>query len=183
MKVIKNRWCYIESIRMYMVLVVALLLFSYHNATAQECYESSVQSPTPFMGNHGEIFKLADGSMWEVNASYEYMYEYYPSVVICPLKGKLLIKNTTINVRSLSSSSVKGKKEDSAIESVIVNNFNGFNYGNIYKLANGQIWEQTEAWVWAWTWVSPSVIIYNSSGTYKMKVEKIEHAVSVNRIK
>lgn len=35
-------------------------------AAAQTCYESSILSPTPFMGNNGEIFKLADGSIWEV---------------------------------------------------------------------------------------------------------------------
>jgi len=36
-------------------------------ALAQDCYQSSIVSPTPFMGNNGEIFKLADGSVWEVN--------------------------------------------------------------------------------------------------------------------
>lgn len=46
---------------------------------AQNCYESSIVSPSPFMGNNGEIFKLADGSLWEVKFEYEYLYEYLPT--------------------------------------------------------------------------------------------------------
>lgn len=67
-------------------------------------------------------------------------------------------------------------------ESIIVNNFSGLNYGNIYKLQNGQIWEQTEAWVWVWVWAGPRVIIYNDGG-WRMKVENIDHPVAVQRIK
>ncbi len=62
------------------------------------CYESSIVKPSPFMGNDGEIFKLDDGSLWEVKYEYEYLYEYYPDVIICPLKGKLVIDGTQLNV-------------------------------------------------------------------------------------
>lgn len=50
------------------------------------------------MGNHGEVFKLSDGSIWKVMGSYEYMYAYYPSVNICPGSGKLLVENEVIDV-------------------------------------------------------------------------------------
>jgi hypothetical protein len=40
---------------------------------ATGCYESSIVSPTPFMGNNDEIFKLSDGSVWEVKYEYEYL--------------------------------------------------------------------------------------------------------------
>lgn len=69
------------------------------------------------------------------------------------------------------------------VESFIISDFNGFDYGNIYKLANGQIWEQTEVWTWVWLWVNPKVLIWDDSGIYRMKVEGIEHAVMVRRIK
>ena len=62
------------------------------------CYESSIMKPSPFMGNDGEIFKLDDGSLWEVKYEYEYMYEYYPDVIICPSKGKLVIDGKSLNV-------------------------------------------------------------------------------------
>ena len=62
-------------------LLMASLMIS-ASMSSWACYESSIVSPTPFMGNDGEIFKLSDGSLWEVHAEYEYLYEYYPSVVI-----------------------------------------------------------------------------------------------------
>lgn len=79
------------------LLFLLLLSFSL-TASAGKCYESSIQKPAPFMGNDGEIFKLADGSLWEVKYEYEYMYEYYPDVIICPDKGKLIINDKKLNI-------------------------------------------------------------------------------------
>ena len=62
------------------------------------CYEASIVKPSPFMGNSGEIFKLNDDSLWEVKYEYAYLYEYYPEVIICPSKGKLVIKGKSLNV-------------------------------------------------------------------------------------
>ncbi len=69
------------------------------------------------------------------------------------------------------------------VESFIISDFDGLEYGNVYQLANGQIWEQTEAWVWVWVWVNPKVLIWHDGGVYRMKVEGIEHPVAVTRIK
>jgi hypothetical protein len=59
-----------------------------HNSSGG-CYDSSITKPVPFMGNNGEVFILSDRSIWEVKYEYEYMYEYYPSVAICPSKNLL----------------------------------------------------------------------------------------------
>ena len=71
------------------------------NVHAGDCYESSIMKPTPFMGNDGEIFQLSDGTIWEVKYEYEYMYEYYPDVIICPNIGKLIIEGKKLNVEPL----------------------------------------------------------------------------------
>ena len=110
------------------------------------------------------------------------MYEYYPSVVVCPGRGKLVVRDKALDVRSVGKPSA-GKAGGAVIESTIVSRFTGLNSGNIYRLANGQIWEQVEGWSWAWSWSNPSVIIYPASGGYKMKVENIDHSVLVQRIK
>lgn len=68
---------------------------------------------------------------------------------------------------------------DGVIESVIVSNFKGLDYGNLYELQNGQIWKQTEHYIWVRVWIRPKVIIYQDGGVYKMKVEGIDHAVTV----
>ena len=72
------------------------------NFRSGACYESSIIKPSPFMGNNGEIFKLNDGTLWEVKYEYEYLYEYYPDVIICPFKGKLVIDGTSLNVEQVS---------------------------------------------------------------------------------
>lgn len=69
------------------------------------------------------------------------------------------------------------------IESNIVSEFRGLDHGNIYKLTNGQIWEQTEFWIWIWYWVGPKVLIWNDNGIYRMKVDQIDHAVMVRRLR
>jgi hypothetical protein len=166
-----------------LALLAVIIIGGYSTAFAQLCYETTVQSPSPFMGNNGEIIKLGDGSLWEVKYGYEYLYEYYPSVFICPTKGKLMIKNKSIDVQSVSAAPSVGKGGENIIESMIVSKFEGLNTGNLYKLANGQVWEQVEPWVWVWIWVNPSVMIYSTSGGYKMKVENIDHPVLVRRIK
>jgi len=85
----------------YRSILLALWLLV-GNAYGQACFETSIINPTPFMGNDGEIFRLADGSMWEVKYEYEYLYEYYPTVLICPSRGRLIIKNKSLNVQQLS---------------------------------------------------------------------------------
>lgn len=49
--------------RSLLIGLISILGAALHNvAYAQSCYETTVQSPNPFMGNNGEIVKLADGS-------------------------------------------------------------------------------------------------------------------------
>jgi len=259
----------------YLVILILLTVFS-TRVTAQDCYESSIISPSPFMGNNGEIFKLKDGSLWKVKYEYKYLYKYYPAVIICPSKGRLVIDGESLNVTLVSAAenhksattkweiyeetNLKGSisgtirkghifkttsaniyevtgltlqlvlelqpdvivlrdgdtyklivdgfdeplickcisksstqryvspnnkytdQSNTAFESTIISDFDGLDYGNIYKLANGQIWEQTEYWIWIWIWINPSVIIWNDGVGFKMKVDQINHAVKVKRI-
>ena len=66
-------------------------------SSSGDCFESSIIKPSPFMGNHGEIFKLDDGSIWEIQGEYEYMYEYYPSLTACPSKGLVIVDGKKLN--------------------------------------------------------------------------------------
>jgi hypothetical protein len=90
--------------RMLLLTLATIVIGGVHSeSVAQSCYETTVQSPTPFMGNNGEIVKLADGTLWEVKYAYEYLYEYYPSVIICPQRGKLIVTNKSIDVQLMFS--------------------------------------------------------------------------------
>ena len=90
----------------YLFLVLALMCSSL--ATAQNCYNTGIVSPSPFMGNNDEIFKTTDGRLWQVKYEYEYMYEYYPNVDICN-DSKLVIKGKALNIVSVRSTDSKNK--------------------------------------------------------------------------
>ncbi len=129
-----------------------ILLFVFpSSALAQDCYESSIVSPSPFMGNNEEIFKLADGSLWEVKYEYEYLYEYYPSVVICPSRGRLIIGEKSLNVQLVapgSGSRKGGSRQGEGWEIFEETNLEGslsgtVQQGRIFKTTSGSIYEVT----------------------------------------
>lgn len=158
-------------------------------ASAQGCYQSSIQSPSPFMGNNGEILKLADGSLWEVKNEYEYLYEYYPDVIICPSRGKLAIKGKTLNVEQVGAkkSATKSQSQQTpssdVIESQIAGEFSGWNGETIFKLTNGQIWQQA-AYAYTYSYkYRPKVLILPTTGGYEMQVEGMDRRIRVTRIK
>ncbi|MGM1019987.1 MAG: PdaC/SigV domain-containing protein [Bacillota bacterium] len=69
------------------------------------------------------------------------------------------------------------------IKSKIDDDFEGFDEGNIYELANGQIWKQENYhYHYAYSY-RPDVIIYKDGGSYYMKVEGQDQAVRVSRLK
>lgn len=84
---------------------------------------------------------------------------------------------------ALTFGAFQAASAQSVIQSVIVSDFDGLDHGNFYELQNGQIWKQTDYWIWSWILVNPKVLIYMDGGLIKMKVENIDHAVTVERIK
>lgn len=168
-----------------------LLIFGLlNNVHAEECFDSSVVSPSPFMGNNGEIFKLSDGSIWEVKYEYEYLYEYSPQVIICPDKGKLIIGSRKINIESVGgrkTSETKGKRHSPAssevVESQIEGDFKGWDGETIFKLTNGQIWQQS-SYTYTYSYkYRPKVIIFPANGFFSMKVDGVDQRIQVVRIK
>lgn len=89
------------------VLAVAALLAIPLASIAQQpsCYETAIQTPAPFLGNNGELFKLNDGSIWEVSGSYEYLYAYYPAVIVCPDRGRMSVNGKVIYMKRVGDSS------------------------------------------------------------------------------
>lgn len=159
------------------------------HASTQECYDSSIVSPSPFMGNHGEIFKLDNGSFWEVKYEYQYLYEYQPNVTICPIRGKLTIKEKSINVeqvmtqQSSTRPQMQQNSSENSIESEIDGEFSGWEGETIFKLTNGQIWQQAE---YAYTYTykyRPKVVIFRRGVSYQMQVEDMDSKIRVTRLK
>lgn len=69
------------------------------------------------------------------------------------------------------------------IESCIDGDFEGWEGETIFKLCNGQIWQQSEyAYTYEYAY-QPDVVIYKTSTGYRMKVEDVEDTIGVTRIK
>jgi hypothetical protein len=106
--------------------VLILIAFLHGNGHAEACRQASILDPVPFMGNDNEIFRLDDGSLWRVTYEYEYLYEYYPGVVICPDRGKLIIKGRALAVvpvspgRTASPSGRSGRSQARSASQVVV---------------------------------------------------------------
>ena len=69
------------------------------------------------------------------------------------------------------------------IESNISGSFEGWKGETIFKLMNGEIWQQTEYWYEYHYAYSPKVLIIPSAGGYKAKVEGVSKAVGVTRLR
>lgn len=160
-------------------------------ASANECYSAAVVSPSPFMGNHGEIVKLTDGTLWEVQYEYQYLYEYNPAVIICPGRGKLVVKDKSLNVTKVGGRPAAPAKQKSQpqvpdgdyIESQIDGNYEGWAGETIVKLMNGQVWQQSEYYYTYRYAFMPKVIIFRAGAGYKMKVDGVDKAVGVIRLR
>jgi hypothetical protein len=150
-------------------------------ATAQTCYEVTVVSPTPLLGNHDEVVRLSDDSFWRVQYEYEYMYQYNPSAVICPGRRILIVAGKQLDVVPLSGSSAGVSA--SVIESKIDGEFNGWDGETIFVLQNGQIWQQAEydyEYEYAY---SPDVVIFRSGNSFEMQVEGMDESIRVTRVR
>lgn len=151
---------------------------------SNECFQANIISPTPFMGNNDELFKLDNGMIGEVKYEYEYMYEYYPAVIVCPSKNKMIVKNKNLTIKIINMPTTKNKGESSnIIESSMDGDFNGWEGETIFKLSNGQIWQQSS---YAYTYhyaYSPKVLIIKSGNLYKMQVEGVSSSINVTRLK
>jgi len=84
---------------------------------------------------------------------------------------------------SIEDASQTAPASPSVIESQIDGDFEGWEGETILKLMNGQIWQQSEYHYHYHYAFMPKVLIFKSGGGYKMKVDGIEKAVGVRRLK
>lgn len=145
------------------------------------CYTASITKPTPFMGNNGEVFKLSNGSVWEVLYEYEYLYEYYPTITACPDGNFIVLDDKKLSAKPISGSS-GAETSSSVIESNIYGSWNGWSGDTIIRLTNGQIWEQIGLALSLSIGLGNDVLIYEKSGSYYMMVDGEDKAVMVRRL-
>lgn len=161
-------------------------------SSESQVIESTIESD--FDGfDSDNIFKLSNGQVWQQDEyKYKYSYKYRPKVTIVKsdysykmlvdgideaVKVKLIAGNLD-GSRSTSTSNYTSPK----FEAYVTSDFNGFGSGKIFKLDNGQVWEQTEGYSYSYSYSRPKVTIEKVGGSYKLKFDNIDHAVTVKRI-
>jgi len=135
----------------------------------------------------GTIFKTASKNIYEVvDDVFLFEMEVRPDVTVLTdgqfyklfIQGvdeSLLCKKLNRGIRNICSVS-------HVIEAIVVNDFDGFEYGKIFKLDNGQIWEQEEFYIYTGIYTWSKVTIWHNGVVYKMKVNGIDKSVTVHQL-
>jgi hypothetical protein len=176
-----------------MFLRLALLVFATAVSgavTAQGCYETSIKSPSPYLNNGGEVVVLMDGTIWkDASYNYSYAYQFYPAVTVCPRAGFMIMNGKKIALSPLGGATTQSREKlvqespsTGVIESRIDGEFKGWDGETIFKLQNGQIWQQAS---YAYTYhyaYSPLVLIVNTGSGYLMQVDGLGGNIKVRRL-
>ena len=150
-------------------------------ASASTCFESSISAPAPFLGNNNELFRLSNGVTGQIKFEYNYFYDYYPTVIICPDSLVMYHKGKKLSVSNLSNTGGITKNV-SVIESRINGTFDGFEFGKLFKLMNGQIFEQTSSRYSYSYRFNPVVFIVRQGSQYSMQVDGASDSVNVKLV-
>lgn len=154
---------------------------------------------------NGQFIRLEDDSLWEVSAldrinsslwlptdnilvveSKNPLYPYKLVAKRDTAEAKLVTADAAsaaIGERSLSGHArVAPNASASVIESKVDGEFIGWEGETIVKLANGQIWQQSEYFYHYHYAFRPDVLIFRSGAGWKMKVQGVDRAVGVVRL-
>jgi hypothetical protein len=94
-----------------------------------------------------------------------------------------LLGGTSGSAVDMNSRNSTLHQKNDLIESQIDGDFEGWEGETIVKLMNGQIWQQSEYYYHYHYAFMPEVLIYKSGGFWKMRVEGVDKAVGVTRLK
>jgi hypothetical protein len=153
--------------------------------------ESNLQGSISGMVQQGRIFKTTSGNIYEVTGlTLQLVLQLQPKVVVLRNGDtfQLLVEGfeEALICRKLNPSgpnSASPSVQASVIESQIDGEFSGWDGETIFKLRNGQIWQQSSyAYMYRYAY-APKVLIYRSGGGYKMKVDGINTEIAVRRLR
>ena len=178
------------------IIILAVLSLVTINAPGQTGWvveeETNIKGTISGVIKDGHILQTISGNIYEVTGlSIQVVVEVSPDVVVLRKNDtyKLLVHgfDEPLICRRIKESS-HSKTNHSAnantvIESSINGDFNGWEGETIFKLRNGQIWQQSSyAYLYHYAY-SPTVMIYPANGGYKMHVEGVEETINVEKLK
>lgn len=145
-------------------------LFAGGNIAAQAAATAAVAVEQLMSAKQFEAAGLRKLSVEELTALNEWLRDY----------SRALIQGATASL--LPQGSEIGSTP-SVIESRIDGEFSGWEGETIFKLLNGQIWQQASySYKYHYAY-GPKVLIYKSGALYKMKVDGVDGEITVRRLK
>jgi hypothetical protein len=140
--------------------------------------ESSIRGSISGSIAKGYLFKTTDKEFFEIiERTRQRVRERNPNVTIYK-NGS----NYKLEIEGFEEPVICRKIKE-VIESTIEGEFKGWDGSTIFKLTNGQIWQQSEyAYMYHYAY-RPSVTIYESKDGIKMKVEDVEEIISVKKLR
>ncbi len=162
------------------------LLLQRTDPPAARCYDTTIESPQPFRGKHDEVFRVSDGSWWQVDGADEHLNAYRPRVLVCPGEQQLQIGSVSLQIRVLAPAgsilAASPSNLSDVVSSRIEGDFTGWSGKTNFRLSNGQIWRQYGSGSYSIHLVSPLVVIFRNGSGYEMQVEGASERVSVTRL-
>ena len=164
------------------VLIILGLIFLFNNANAQNSWrfveETYIKGSIIGTITQGFIFKTSSRDFYVVNErSRQRVRTRNPDVIIFRSGSdyKLIIEDF--------DEPLICKRVKNVIETQIDGEFEGWEGETIFKMMNGQIWQQSSyAYLYHYAY-SPQVIIYKSSSGYVMKVDGVKETINVVKLK
>ena len=172
------------------IILIYMILYSIISNYAQSDWK--VYENTYIKGNitgkisYGYIFETTSGNIYKL-MDYIYLYEYVynPKVLVLYNDNSyiLIIDGIKEKLNCIKINNGIITETANNITAYIINEFNGYEYGNYYELSNGQIWKQIDSYIWVYVYSMPKIIIYNKNNIYYMKFDKINKEIMVERIR
>jgi len=181
----------------FSALILSLFIGAYASAQNQWELVEETHIPGLISGTiqRGHIFTTASGSIYEVNGiTLQLVLELSPevavfrqgnvfSLVIEGFDESLICRQLKPPRHQAGSAPSQAPSHSDVVESYIDGTFEGWSGQTVFKLTNGQIWQQAS---YAYTYhyaFRPKVMIYPSGGGYIMRVDGVRQTIQVRRLK
>ncbi len=168
-------------------LIFLLVIFLIYEVEAQtdwvlidntSLYDGTGNSTISGTISEGYVFKTISGQYYVANPlTFQLVFTFLPKAKIYQ-KGSyfmLIIEDF--------EDPVFCREPESVIQSRISGDFNGWEGDTIFKLSNGQVWQQSSYSYWYAYLYSPEVLIYKLNGRWILKVESLDQTIAVHRIR
>ena len=153
--------------------------------------ESTIEGPLRGVIAAGTLLRTASGTAYEVVRRVDQTVELQDPYVVVHRSGdayRMQVEGIRrpFRVRRIGGGPVPEAgevREQVVVDSRLDGEFHGFDYGNQYRLENGQIWEQTEYTSRYRFRFNPRVVVIERPTGYLMQVEGIADWIAVRRLR